>query len=86
MSVLYLNISETARYAGVTNTTVYHWIELGVTRSKKRLFLTAVTIGGQYRIEEPGLNRFLDSLGGYEYVEDKSTEDESAEDESAEGK
>ncbi|GAI35204.1 unnamed protein product, partial [marine sediment metagenome] len=28
----------------------------------------------------------LDSLGGYEYVEDKSTEDESAEDESAEGK
>ncbi|GAI37077.1 unnamed protein product, partial [marine sediment metagenome] len=25
-------------------------------------------------------------LGGYEYVEDKSTEDESAEDESAEGK
>ncbi|GAI35590.1 unnamed protein product, partial [marine sediment metagenome] len=31
-------------------------------------------------------NRFLDSLGGYEYVEDKSTEDESAEDESAEGK
>ncbi|GAI35542.1 unnamed protein product, partial [marine sediment metagenome] len=56
MSVLYLNISETARYAGVTNTTVYHWIELGVTRSKKRLFLTAVTIGGQYRIEEPGLN------------------------------
>ncbi|GAI36658.1 unnamed protein product, partial [marine sediment metagenome] len=42
----------------------------------------ATELPEKHCIEEPGLNRFLDSLGGYEYVEDKSTEDESAEDES----
>ncbi|GAI29736.1 unnamed protein product, partial [marine sediment metagenome] len=38
-------------------------------------YLTAVTIGGQYRIEEPGLNRFLDAIG-YELEPDDSGEDE----------
>ncbi|GAI22543.1 unnamed protein product, partial [marine sediment metagenome] len=71
----YLNVSEAAEHANVTRATLYRWIEKGLTVEGKLLYLTAVTIGGQYRIEEPGLNRFLDAIG-YELEPDDSGEDE----------
>jgi len=63
MSVVYFNVSEAAVYAGVTRVTLYNWIRKGLSVSGDLLFLTAVIIGGQYRIEEPALNHFLDARG-----------------------
>jgi|GEM_PF-4667162 len=78
MSVLYLNISEAADHARVTRHTIYRWIQKGVTVSGELLYLTAATIGGQYRIEERDIDRFLDALG-YEFEKDDSDEDDSTE-------
>ena len=63
MSIVYLNVSEAAVYAGVTRQTVYRWIRRGTSVQGTFLYLTAVLIGGQYRIEEPALDHFLDVRG-----------------------
>ncbi len=61
MTVVYMSVSEAAVSAGVTRVTIYRWIRKGLTVEGKLLSLTAVIIGGQYRIEGPALNYFLDA-------------------------
>lgn len=61
MTLVYMNVSEAAASAGVTRVSIYRWIRKGVIVEGKLLFLVAVTIGGQYRIEGPALDHFLDA-------------------------
>lgn len=76
MPIEYLSIPETAEYADVTRQTIYRWLREGVSYRGSRLYLTAVLIAGQYRINQIDLDRFLDALG-YEPVEADSDQEDS---------
>ncbi|MBA7688740.1 hypothetical protein ES703_97229 [subsurface metagenome] len=79
MPVEYLNIPETAEYAGVTRATIYRWLLKGVPFRGERLHLTAVLIAGQYRVNQIDLDRFLDWLGYEPEKEDGPGESASSE-------
>ncbi|GAI64442.1 unnamed protein product, partial [marine sediment metagenome] len=69
-----LNVTDAALYSNVERITLYRWIQKGVTYRGRLFYLTAVSIAGQYHIEEHDLDRFLEAIG-YEIIDDDEEAD-----------